>query len=57
VKSRYDCKEPSCERGRATGHPIYRTSEKGQPFEGACAEHYTGPLDTLVKAISTWARP
>ncbi len=37
------CSHPGCTRGPVTtGHTILRTSAKGSPFAGRCAEHY-GP--------------
>lgn len=50
MTDRYVCTEPECERGRASGHALYRTSPKGELFEGRCAEHY-GDSDPVAQAI------
>lgn len=34
------CIEPGCDRDAKDGHVIYRTSSKGQTFEGKCSRHY-----------------
>lgn len=39
---RYTCSEPGCIRGRATGHALFRTSPKGELFEGKCRDHLNG---------------
>ncbi len=51
--SKYVCREPGCGRGpgNKTGHGLYRTSPKGEPFEGACRDHYDGEPDPIVSAI------
>jgi hypothetical protein len=47
----YECREQGCGRGPATGHALYRTSPKGDNFEGACDEHFSGETDPIVQAI------
>ena len=46
------CEFPGCNRGLATGHALYRTSPKGQPFFGRCAEHMGEPVDPGVRLIT-----
>jgi hypothetical protein len=43
--------EPGCTKGRDTGHALYRTSPKGELFEGKCAEHAPDKVDPIVAAI------
>lgn len=52
--NRFTCKEKGCERSIANGDAIYRTSPKGELFEGKCEEHYGGVSDPIVKAIEAW---
>lgn len=50
--ARFTCAEEGCSKGAATGNAIYRTSPKGQPFEGKCLDHYDGPsLDKGVIGV------
>ncbi len=49
--SKYVCREPGCDHGTGTGHALYRTSPKGEPFEGACRDHYEGEPDPIVSLI------
>lgn len=44
------CSTEGCYRTAFDGG-IYRTSPKGEPFEGKCAEHYPGPIDPLVRDV------
>lgn len=48
---RFVCAEDGCEKGRASGHALYRVSPKGELFEGKCAEHFGGPLEPITQAI------
>jgi hypothetical protein len=49
--SRYICTEPGCDKGRSSGHVLYRTSPKGELFEGRCAEHFGGEVDPVAQVI------
>ncbi len=49
--SKYVCREEGCGKGPDTGHGLYRTSPKGELFEGACEGHYSGTPDPIVQAI------
>lgn len=44
--SNYVCIHDGCDRGRATGHALHRTSPKGELFEGVCTAH--APLYGIV---------
>jgi len=50
--SRYRCQAEECMRHPDSGDTIIRTSPKGQPFAGLCAEeHYPGLDDTTATSI------
>jgi len=50
--SRYRCYAEGCMRHPASGDTIIRTSPKGQPFKGLCAdEHYQEPADPVIAGI------
>lgn len=51
TRSTYVCVEPGCTRGRDSGHALYRTSAKGELFEGKCEEHFPGLPDPVAKAV------
>lgn len=47
----YECIEPECHKGPATGHALHRTSPKGQDFQGKCTEHYEGTPEWVAVTI------
>jgi hypothetical protein len=49
--SRYTCTEPGCRRGRTSGHALYRTSPKGELFEGRCEEHFDAEVEPIAQMI------
>lgn len=49
--SLWQCDYEGCKNGLETGHALYRTSPKGEPFVGLCSEHYAGPEDPVAAAI------
>ena len=50
-KRMYECIELGCSRGKESGHALYRTSAKGEFFEGKCELHYEGVPDPITQAI------
>lgn len=41
----FQCCVPGCSKNANDGYAIYRTSPKGEPFEGMCGEHRPGTFD------------
>lgn len=52
------CSEPGCERNANPDSPpelhdvIWRTSPKGDPFEGMCSVHYTENRDKTIQELT-----
>jgi hypothetical protein len=46
-----ECDEPGCHNGIETGHALYRTSPKGEDWEGKCEEHFTGQIEPIAQLI------
>lgn len=49
--SRYTCAKDGCERGVRSGHALYRTSPKGELFQGRCEEHFDGEPEPVAQMI------
>jgi hypothetical protein len=47
-----ECRQEGCARHPSNGDLIIRTSPKGQPFEGACEEHYEGQIDPTLARVA-----
>lgn len=45
------CVEVGCSRGIATGFALYRTSPKGEMFEGKCEEHFDGEIEPIAQMV------
>ena len=47
----YECIEPGCTKHPKDGWAIYRTSPKGEDFEGKCEEHFEDEIEPIAKWI------